>query len=127
MELSPGPKIRGVCRAEAAFGSHPATANAEAMCRDWPKSRLGRWSGATQQAGTDVARTLAAIRGHSTVGQRPAAILLGQELVAISLSGRVPGTARTASNGVATGVGKDRLPLTTQGKGGVAESAQHGY
>ena len=71
--------------------------------------------------------TLPAPWGYSNVETRQAAALLGQELVAISLSGRVPGTARTASNGVATGVGKDRLPLTTQGKGGVAESAQHGY
>ena len=71
MERSPGPKIRGVGRAEAAFGSHPATANAEAMCLDWPKSRLGRWSGATQQAWTDVACTLAATPLSGSVQQPP--------------------------------------------------------
>ena len=68
-------------------------AKAEAIGRDWPTPRLGRWSGATQQAGTDVARTRAAIRGHSTVGPprpRPAAA----RLAAVSLSGRVPATAR---------------------------------
>ena len=50
--------------------------------------------------------------GHSTVGPRPAAARLGQEPVAISLSGRVPATARTASAGVAAGVCRDGLTRT---------------
>ena len=67
---------------------------------------------ATQQAGTDVALTRAAIRGRSTIGPLLAAARLGQELVAISPSGRVPVTARTASAGVAAGVGRAGLPRT---------------
>ena len=85
-------------------------AKAEAIGRDWPTSRLGRCSGATAQAGTNVALTRVAISGHSTVGPRPAAARLGQGLVAVSLSGRVPATARTASPGVAAGVCRDGLP-----------------
>ena len=85
-------------------------AKAEAIGLDWPTPRLGRWSGATQQAGTDVARTRAAIRGRSTVGPRPAAARLGQVLAAVSQSGRVPATARTASAAVAAGVGRAGLP-----------------
>ena len=108
-DRSPGPKIRGGGRAEAEFAAQPR-AKAEAMGRECPTSRLGRWSGATQQPETDVAQTRVAIRGHSTVGPRPAAAWLGQELAPISLSGRVPATARTASAGVTAGVSRDGLP-----------------
>ena len=102
-------------------------AKAEAIGRDWPTPRLGRWSGATQQAGTDVARTRAAIRGRSTVGPRPAAARLGQVLAAVSQSGRVPATARTASAAVAAGVGRAGLPqIMLKAKGGVTESARRG-
>ena len=101
-----GPKIRAGGRAEAEFDIRPATGEGrggEAKGWDWPTPRLGRWSGATQQAGTDVALTRAAIRGHPTL----AATRLGQERVGISLSGRVAATARTAWAGAATGVGRN--------------------
>ena len=58
--------------------------------------------------------------GHPTVGQGPAAARLGQELVAISLSGRVPTTARTASAGSAAGVGRAGLPQRWSGCVGTA-------
>ena len=107
-DRSPGPKIRSGGRAEAEF-SYSATGKGRGHR---PTSRLGRWSGATQQAGTDVALTRAAISGHSTGGQRPAAARLVQELVAISLSGHVLATARTASAGVSAGGCRAGLPRT---------------
>ena len=63
LDRSPGPK-----RPKSAAAAQPR-AKAEAIGRDWPTPRLGRRSGATQQAGTDVALTRAAISGHYTSGR----------------------------------------------------------
>ena len=114
---SPGPAVWAHTRGGGRQSKSRWTKGRQAKGRlgdwaGWPTSRLGRWTGATQQAGTDVALTRAAISGHSTVGPRPAAARLGQEPVAISLSGRVPATARTASAGVAAGVCRDGLTRT---------------
>ena len=97
---SPGPAVWAHTRGGGRQSKSRWTKGRQAKGRlgdwaGWPTSRLGRWTGATQQAGTDVALTRAAISGHSTVGPRPAAARLGQALVAIFLSGRVPATART--------------------------------
>ena len=108
-DRSPGPKIRGRSRAEAEFGSRPATGKDRGR-----RPGLAHVQTRTVVTGhtarrTDIARTRTAIRCHSTdtVGPRPAAApRLGQELVAISPSGRFPATARTASAGVAVSVGR---------------------
>ena len=59
-------------------------------------------SGISQDADPSASNHLRLHSGHD----------LGQEPVAISLSGRVPATARAASAGVAAGVGRDGLPRT---------------
>ena len=57
----------------AAAGQRPnsAAAKSRAKTKAIGRDRLGRRYGATPQAGTYVALTRAAIRGHDTVGQPP--------------------------------------------------------
>ena len=72
----PSPRGCGrAARAEVELGSRPATGQGRGHR---PTPRLGRRSGATPQAWTDVALTRAAIGGHLTVGPRPAAARLGK-------------------------------------------------
>ena len=100
----PGPKNWGCTAGHRQFlAAAQPRAMVGAASRDWLTCRLGRRSGATH-----------------TIGQRLAA-------VAFSLTGRVPATPRTAARGRPQGWAGLTSLDHTQGKCGVAESAQRGY
>ena len=121
LDRSPGPK-----RPKSAAAAQPR-AKAEAIGRDWPTPRLGRRSGATQQAGTDVALTRAAIQGalhcRAASGSRPPRARAGSHFtIGLCPCNRNDGLGRSCRR---CGQGRT-FSDHTQGRGGVAKSAQRG-